>query len=318
MKVLVPQDVQEELQSRAYTLAPGAALLPYTEDGPLPDGLDDADAVLRWIAGKRYAELVERGPRVRWLHTASAGVDHVLTQPVREKPGLVVTDSGPAFEVAISEFVLAWMLMVTRRLPELLTRQRAHTWEWLPQGELYGQTVGIVGLGPIGRGVAVRAKAFGMTTLGWRRHPDPVAHVDEVLNGDTGLSRLLAQSDFVVLAAALTDHTRMLIDASRLAQMKPTAYLVNIARGAMVDEDALVDALRGGRLGGACLDVFAREPLPPDNPLWDMPNVFVSPHSSSGWTAGLQARQKQLFLDNLTRLAKGEPLHGVVDIAQGY
>lgn len=318
MKVLVPQDVQEELQTRARARAPGVALLPYAEDGPLPDDLPGAEAVLRWIAGRRYAELVEHGPRVRWLHTASAGVDHVLTRPVREKPGLVVTDSGPAFEIAISEFVLAWMLMVTRRLPELLQRQRQHLWEWLPQAELYGQTVGIIGLGPIGRGIAVRAKAFGMTTLGWRRRPVPVPAVDETLTGDGGLSLLLSRSDFVVLAAALTDHTRTLINASRLAQMKPSAYLLNIARGAMVDEPALIHALRQGHLGGACLDVFAQEPLPPDSPLWDMPHVFVAPHSSSGWTAGLQERQKQLFLDNLARFAKGEPLHGMVDIAQGY
>lgn len=312
--ILVPESVHDEL----VAAAPEATLWPYAEeDGPDPNGLADADAVLRWVAGKRYAALVERGPNVRWLHTASAGVDHVLTPPVRAKADLTVTDSGPAFEVSISEFVLAWMLSVNRRLHEFDDFQRSGRWQSLTQTELFGQTVGIIGLGPIGKGVAERCRAFGMRVLGLRRRPEPALFVDETLTGDDGLRQLLAESDWVILCAALTGETRALLGPAQLSVMKPTAHVVNIARGPLIDEPALIDALQNGRLGGACLDVFAREPLPADSPLWTLPNVHISPHSS-GWTNGLRRRQKQIFLDNLARFTRGEELANRVDIGQGY
>ena len=185
MVVLTPVAIYDELLGPACEAAPGVTLRPYAEEEASPAGLDSAEGVLRWIAGKRFSDLVAQGPRVRWLHTASAGVDHVLTPGVRAKAGLTVTDSGPAFEVAISEFVLAWMLMAARRLPALWAHQRAHEWQWEAQQELWGQTVGVIGLGPIGRGVASRAKAFGMRTLGLRRRPESVPSVDEVLTGWT-------------------------------------------------------------------------------------------------------------------------------------
>jgi len=317
MKILVPQAICEELRGTAHRAAPEAELLPYGEDDAPVGGADEAEAVLRWVAGERFSTLTAQGPQVRWLHTASAGVDHVLTPEVRAKAGLTLTDSGPAFEIAISEFVLAWMLAVARRLPEFLGNQRARGWQSLTQSELSGQTVGIIGLGPIGRGVASRAGAFGMRTLGLRRTPSPVPGVDETLTGPDGLARLLSESDFVVAAAALTSESRALLGATQIARMKPSAWLINIARGGLVDEDALIGALREKRIGGACLDVFAQEPLPADSPLWDLPNVYVTPHSS-GWTTALHDRQKTLFLDNLARFTRGEPLADVVDIARGY
>ena len=318
MIILVPDSVCDDLQLSVAAISPDVQLRPYSEEGPMPSETESAVAVLRWIAGKRYSEIVDAGPNIQWLHTASAGVDHVLTPAVRMKPGLTVSDSGPAFEIAMSEFVLAWLLMVARRLPLLLDRQKAHQWEWFSQQELYGQTVGIIGLGSIGRGIAARTKAFGMRTLGLRRRNEPVPNVDKVLTGPDGLTTLLSESDYVILAAALTDSTRSLLSADRIAQMKQSAWLINIARGAMVDEAALTTALQNGKLAGACLDVFVREPLPGDSPLWDMPNVYISPHNSPGWTDGLQRRQKQLFLDNVRRFVQHEPLTGVVDIEQGY
>ena len=318
MIILVPEHLYDELLSPTRDIAPQAELRHYGENEARPDGLDQAVAVLRWVAGKEFARMVAQGPQVRWLHTASAGVDHVLTPDVRAKAGLTVTDSGPAFEIAIAEFVLAWMLLVARGLPALMANQREHRWQWVPQFELHGKTVGIVGLGPIGRGTALRAKAFGMRTLGLRRHAAPVAGVDELLTGPEGLARLLAESDFVVLAAALTGETRVLIGAEQLARMKPDAWLINIARGGLVDEPALIAALQAGRIAGACLDVFAHEPLPPDSPLWNLPNVHLAPHNSSGGGPGLHDRQKAIFLDNLGRFARGEALTNVVDITRGY
>lgn len=319
MIVLVPTTVYEDLIAPVRAAAPGVRLVPYVEeeDGPIAEAAR-AEAVLRWIAGKRYAALIADSPRVRWLHTASAGVDHVLTPAVRARAGLTVTDSGPAFAISIGEFVLMWMLMVAHRLPDLLAQQRDREWKWVTQEELHGQTVGIIGLGPVGRGIAQRCQAMGMRTLGLRRRDAPAPHVDAVLTGKDGINHLLAESDWVIVAAALTDETRALLGAGELARMKPTARLINVARGPLVDEDALIHVLQQGRIAGACLDVFATEPLPGDSPLWSLPNVYVSPHTSPGWTTGLRARQIQLFLDNLRRFLSNEPLEGVVDIARGY
>ena len=318
MNILVPDHLYDELQDAVQDDAPAVTLLPYSEDGPAEDAWQSAEGVLRWVAGKRFADLVRDCPNVRWLHTASAGVDHVLTPAVKAKPGIVVTDSGPAFEIAISEFVMAWMLLVARRLPELMARQREHRWESLTQQELYGQTVGIIGLGPIGLGIAARAQAFGMRTLGLRRRALPAAGVDEVLTGADGLARLLTESDFAVVAAALTGETKALLGPAQIALMKPPAWVINIARGGLIDEPALIRALQDGKLAGACLDVFAQEPLPAGSPLWDMPNVHIAPHNSPGWTAGLRERQKALFLSNLGRFSRGEPLENAVDMERGY
>ena len=318
MIILVPKHLLDELRGPAREAAPEAELRPYGETEATPDGLDEAVAVLRWVAGKEFARIVHQGPSVRWLHTASAGVDHVLTPNVRAKVGLTVTDSGPAFAIALSEFILAWMLLVARGLPALMENQRQHSWQSVPQFELHGKTVGIIGLGPIGRETAMRTKAFGMKTLGLRRSPAPVDGVDAVLTGPEGLTRLLAESDFVVVAAALTGETQALVGAAQLARMKPTAWLINIARGGLVDEPALIAALLGKQIAGACLDVFAQEPLPADNPLWDLPNVHIAPHNSPGWDPNLHARQKAIFLDNLTRFVRGEALTNVVDISRGY
>ena len=318
MTILVPEHLLDELQGPAREAAPHAELRPYGENEATPDGLDEAVAVLRWVAGKEFARIVHQGPSVRWLHTASAGVDHVLTPNVRAKVGLTVTDSGPAFAIALSEFILAWMLLVARGLPALMENQRQHSWQSVPQFELHGKTVGIIGLGPIGRETAMRTKAFGMKTLGLRRSPAPVDGVDAVLTGPEGLTRLLAQSDFVIVAAALTGETQALIGSEQLARMKTTAWLINIARGGLVDEPALVGALQMGQIAGACLDVFAQEPLPAGSPLWDLPNVHIAPHNSPGWDPDLRVRQKTIFLDNLGRFVRGEPLTNIVDISRGY
>ena len=318
MKVFVPEFLCDDLRGPAYDAAPEAELLPYGETETNPKGQEEAVALLRWVWGKNYARIVGQMPQIRWLHTASAGVDHVLTPEVKAKSNLTVTDSGPAFEIAISEFVLAWMLMAARGLPELMKNQREHLWKPVPQFELHGKTVGILGLGPIGRGTAVRAKAFGMHTLGLRRRNAPVEGVDEVLTGPEGLTRLLTDSDFVVIAAALTSETRALIGAEQIALLKPTAWIINIARGGLIDEPALIAALQAGKIGGACLDVFAQEPLPEGSPLWDLPNVYVAPHNSPGGDPNLQKRQKAIFVENLSRFARNEPLENVVDIERGY
>jgi phosphoglycerate dehydrogenase-like enzyme len=182
---------------------------------------------------------------------------------------------------------------------------------------LQGQTLGVVGLGGIGGQIATRGKAFGMTVRAVRRHPgEPSPYVDH-LSGMDGLDDLLAASDHVAVVLPLTPETRNLIDAARLARMKPTAYLYNIGRGAVVDEAALIAALQGKRLAGAALDVFVEEPLPADSLLWDLPNVILTPHVAangpSDWIT-----VASLFTDNLRRYRAGQPLQNVVDFDLGY
>lgn len=317
MIVLVPKDYIDELLPFVQSISPEISLRPYVENEALPD-MDQVSAIYRGPAGKWFSQLAADSPNLRWLHTASAGVDHVLTPQVRAKAGVVVTNSGPAFEIAISEFILAWILMVARGLPQLIENQHARVWKSVDQTEVFGATVGIVGLGPIGKGTAARAKAFGMRTIGFRRHNAPVENIDVIFTDQAGLDQLLRQSDYVVLAAALTDNTRQIIGKRELEIMKKTAWLINIARGPIIDETALISALKQGKLAGACLDVFETEPLPESSELWVLPNVYIAPHNSAGWSAGLRARQRDIFLENLKLFCHGEPLHNVVNIVDGY
>jgi phosphoglycerate dehydrogenase-like enzyme len=223
------------------------------------------------------------------------------------------------------------ILAVSRRLPGLMELQRERTWQPLEGVELRDVTVGIVGLGSIGRAVGALATAFGCRVVAVRRRSEPgdqvVAPDDETrsfgalildrVGGPDSLPELLAESDFVVLAAPLTAETEGMIDAAALAAMKPSAWLINIARGRLIDERALLNALRDGTIGGAILDTFREEPLPPTSPFYDLPNVIVTPHTS--WSSGrVLDRSVELFCDNLRRYAAGEPLLNVVDPAAGY
>ena len=195
-----------------------------------------------------------------------------------------------------------------KHVPELLRDQRANGWPSVrrPVHELRGQTMLIVGLGEIGVETARLAKAFGMTVVGVKRAPSDVEHVDEV-HGNDGLTELVSRADAIVVTLPITPETEGLLSAEVLAAVKPGAVLTNVGRGAVVDEDALVERLRDGTLAGAALDVFATEPLPPESPLWELPNVIVSPHVSA--LSELEnERIVDLFLDNLGRFLAGEPL----------
>jgi phosphoglycerate dehydrogenase-like enzyme len=224
------------------------------------------------------------------------------------------------FSQPIAEYVLMMILAVSRRLPSLLELQSERTWQPLESRELGDITVGIVGLGSIGSAVAELASAFGCRVIATRRRggdPDaPAPGVDRVLPAE-GLPELLAESDFVVLAAPLTPETAGLFGDAAIARLKPGAWVINIARGELVDERALARALRDGRLAGAVLDTFAEEPLPPGSPLYDLPNVILTPHTSWSSTRVMD-RSVELFCDNLRRFAAGQPLRNVVDPSAGY
>ncbi len=270
-------------------------------------------------AGHWSDELWQSAPRLRWVQSGGAGVEEFLTPEFVASP-VVLTNAAGVYAVPIADHVMAFLLHFSRRFGDLLRKQMRREWaEWgeFAADELAGKTLGIVGLGAIGAEVARRARAFGMRVIATRRRPDlPAEHADEV-RGPDGLPWLLAESDFVALCSALTPETRALIGAEELGLMKPTSYLINIGRGGLVDEAALVRALEEGAVAGAGLDVFEKEPLPADSPLWDMPNVMITPHDS-GSSPRSGERLMDLFCENLRRYIAGEPLLNVVDKARGY
>jgi phosphoglycerate dehydrogenase-like enzyme len=248
----------------------------------------------------------------------------VLTPQAAER-GLVITNARGVFSEPIAEYVVMMILAVMRRLPQLMELQHERTWQPLEAAEMREVTVGIVGLGSIGREVARLVGAFGARVVATRRAgassaghaaSDPELPGVEVLPAER-LPDMLAKSDYVVLALPLTPDTEDLFDAAMLARMKQGSWLINVARGRLVDERALVRALRDGPIGGAVLDAFRDEPLPPESPLYDVPNLIVTPHTS--WSSGrVLDRSIELFCDNLGRFAAGEPLLNVVDPAKGY
>jgi phosphoglycerate dehydrogenase-like enzyme len=262
--------------------------------------------------------IVSRTPRLRWIHSASAGVDRIATAAVRER-GLLVTNARGVFSRPIAEYVVMMMLAVARRLPQLLELQRERTWQPLRGRELSEMTVGIVGYGSIGVEVARLLAPFGCRVLATRRHPERGAgDASSVeMHGLDQLDEVLRASDIVVVAAPLTDETAGLIGAEQLSQMREDAWLINIARGRLVDELALRRALESGWIGGAVLDVFNEEPLSPESPLYGTPNLVITPHTS--WASNrVVERTVDLFVDNLRRDLAGEPLRNLVDLEAGY
>ena len=278
-----------------------------------------------FVAGIEEAEalLVFRPPRGHWgrarrlllLQMIGAGVDSVLPAPELPERVLLANARG-VHEPEMSEFVLGLILAVAKRLPMAMAQQHEREWKlYVPHG-LSGRTLGVLGLGTIGQAVAGRAAALGMRVIGTRRNPEPVADVAEVLP-PSKTRRVLAESDVVVVVLPHTPETEGLLDAEAIASMKPGAHLVNVARGGIVDEAALAEALREGRLGGAALDVFEQEPLPATSPLWDTPNLLITPHVA-GIGSDYMARLGEIFFENIQRLERGEPMVNQVDRDRGY
>lgn len=249
-----------------------------------------------------------RCPSLRWLHTASAGVDSPVFGRFLDN-GVRLTNSSGASAGTIAQTVAMLMLALSRDLPGWVRAQSEHRWAPRRHDELTGATLGVIGLGPIGVEVARLGHALGMHVIGCRRTPDGTeGHETWTLDRITDLA---AVADWLVLALPLTSATQGIVSAEVLAAMKPTARIVNVGRGELVDEDALVDALANGRLAGAGLDVFAVEPLPESSALWDLPNVIVTPHSS-GFSLQSHDRAAERFVDNLRRYLQGEALIGEI------
>lgn len=291
----------------------GKATVHVVRDATELDAVIDATDVLAVydFRTKLVEHLGARAGELDWIHAASAGVDAVLTPAVVAGPTLVTNAQG-VFDDAIAEFVLAVLLVFAKDLRTTFALQQQHTWRHRETERLAGRQVVVVGAGSIGRSISRLCRTTGMSVRGVaRRSRSEDPDFDAVVSVDQ-LHTELAAADDVVLATPLTADTHRLIDRAAFAAMRPGTRLVNIGRGPVVDHDALLEALRSGRVGAAALDVFDEEPLPADHPFWDMDQVIVSPHMSGdvvGWIDALGAQ----FLANLDRWKAGEPLHHTVD-----
>lgn len=318
MKLVLPGLLRDELIPRIEAVAPQATIVWYDQHGEPEAPIADADVLLRWFfTAEQLARLVRQMPALHWLHIPRAGVDGSLIPEIVERD-IIVTNSAGVHAIPISEFVMLFALSHVKQAARLHQLQAAHQWreQDMQLRELAGTTMLIIGLGQIGQAIAERARAFGMRVWGSRRNPRPMPGVERVV-GEGEWRSLLPQADFVVIAAPLTPLTRGMFGRAELALMKPDAYLINIARGEIVDEAALIAALRDRRIAGAGLDVFAQEPLPPDSPFWELPNVFVTPHIS--WSSPhIRARTLDIFARNLRAFVHNEPMINVVDKQAGY
>ncbi|WP_415952256.1 D-2-hydroxyacid dehydrogenase [Streptomyces sp. KLOTTS4A1] len=290
----------------------GRAHVVHTDEAHLAERLPTADVLLVWDFSSHALRDAwpGEGPRPVWVHTASAGADHLMSPELMDSD-TVVTNARGIFDAPIAEYVAGLVLAFAKDLPRTLDLQSRREWRHRETRRVAGTRACVVGSGPIGRAIASSLKALGVHAAVVGRTPRTGIH------GPDDLDRLLAQADWVVCAAPLTESTRGMFDARRFGLMQPSAHFVNVGRGALVVEDDLVEALGRRWIAGAALDVFDREPLPANSPLWEVPGLLVSPHMSGdiiGWRDELAVQ----FVELYERWESGKPLRNVIDKKRGY
>lgn len=280
----------------------------------------DAEILVAWSI---RPEQVKAAKNLRWIHSPAAAV-HQLMFPELVASDIVLTNAREVHGPVVAEHVIALIFALAKKIPGSVELQQKHIWgqqilwDQVPRvREVAGATLGLVGLGAIGRPVLRAAKALGMRVIAVREHLEKGSDGADAVFDPVQIDELFRQSDYVVLAAPVTESTRAIANAERLALMKPTACLINVGRGPLVDEAALAAALREKKIGGAALDVFPKEPLAADSPLWDLPNLLITPHTAA-LTDKLWERHYALVSENLRRYLDGQPLLAVVDKRKGY
>lgn len=283
--------------------------------------LPDAEVVIAWSI---RPDQFQTAKKLRWIHSPAAAV-HQLMFPELVNSRVQVTNARNVHGPVVAEHVIALIFALAKKIPHAVKMQAKHVWakgtmfqERPPTREVAGATVGLVGLGSIGREVAKRASALGMRVMATREHPEKGGSpgVERVF-ASKDLDQMIAESDYVVLAAPITSDTQGIMNAERFGKMKKEACLINVGRGPLLDNAALVEALRRKRIGGAALDVFDQEPLPQESPLWDLENLLITPHSAA-ITEKLWGRHYELIKENLRRYLAGEELLATVDKKRGY
>lgn len=280
----------------------------------------DAEIVIAWSI---KPEQIIAAKKLRWIHSPAAAV-HQLMFPELVNSEIVLTNAREVHGPVVAEHVIALVLALAKKIPASVRLQEKHVWgqqilwDELPRiREVAGATLGIIGVGSIGRPVVKSAKALGMRVIAVREHPEKGSEGADIVLGMTQVHELFRQADYIVLAAPVTDSTKAIANAARLALMKPGACLINVGRGPLVDEPALATALRKKKICGAALDVFPKEPLAADSPLWEVPNLLITPHTAA-LTDKLWERHYALFTENLRRYLNGNSLLAVVDKGKGY
>jgi phosphoglycerate dehydrogenase-like enzyme len=279
---------------------------------------NNADVILQWAGNRdRLRSALLANPTVRWVHSRAAGLDNILFPELVDSEVLLTNGSG-VFSQSLGEFALAAILYFAKDFRRMIRNQQAGRWEQFDVEEIAGQTVGIVAYGDIGRAVATRVHAMGMRVLAFKRHAPATA--DPLIAqffGPHQLSTMLTECDYVVVAAPLTPETRHMVSDSAFAAMKPNAVFINIGRGPVVDQAALVRALESGQIRGAGLDVFEQEPIPPGDPMYKLENVLLSPHCADHTKDWLDQAMR-FFLLQYERFSNGQPLENVVEKRLGY
>lgn len=283
----------------------------------LAGALPGADVLLGWdFSEAGLAEVWSEADALRWIHWCGAGVDAVLF-PDLVQSDVILTNSRGIFDRAMAEFVLGYILCFAKRFPESTRHQDVRRWEHRLGEMIIGQRALVVGVGSIGRAIAALLSRAGLRVEGVGRRARAVDPDFVVIHPRERLRAALADADYVVIVVPLTDETRAMIGEEEIAAMRPTTRLINVARGAVVDEGALVEALQAKRIAGAALDVTAVEPLPAESPLWAMPEVIITPHMSGDFHGHYEALAAA-FIDNFRRYRAGEPLANVVDKSAGF
>jgi phosphoglycerate dehydrogenase-like enzyme len=310
--------VWSAFSTRPETVAarfPDDRVLAIADEKGLPAAAD-AEVAFSGNNPRRVRQLLDATPKLRWYHTVSAGVENMPLPELAER-GIVLTNNSGSYDIQIAEHLMAFVFAASRQLHRYRDHQRASEWKEQVHQELREATIVVYGMGSIGGEIARLASAIGMRVIGVRRKPGPTGPgIDRVVAADQ-LAEVVGEADYLAIAAPLTSATKGAVSREVISRMKPTAWIMNIARGAIVDEPAMVEALQAKRIGGAALDVFTTEPLPPESPLWTLENVIITPHHS-GSSPRVNERTLTLFAENLRRYKAGEPLINRVDYEAGY
>jgi len=313
MKILISFDLSQEHVERIQSCLPEIDIRKSSDPRVLLSEIRDAEVLL---AGRFNSEMFAVAEKLRWVQAVAAGVDRFLFDNFVSS-GVILTNARGVHPAQVSDHALALVLAFSRKLDKFMRSQFEKKWTRLECEELQRKVIGIVGLGAIGREIARKAKCFGMKVVALDKNvATPPSFVDGLLK-PPALPTLLRQSDFVVLSVPLTKETEGLIGERELTAMKRDAILINVSRGRIVQEEALVKALKENKIGGAGLDVFEKEPLPSSSDLWAMENIIVTPHVA-GSTPHYWSRVCDIFCENLKRYASGQPLINMIDKKAGY
>jgi phosphoglycerate dehydrogenase-like enzyme len=317
MKLLVNTQWPEHLLAPVREAYPQVQFVQANDPETTLREIVDADAVFGYMT----EEMSRAAKQLRWVQAMSAGVEWIWESPTLQQGDAVLTNMRGSHAATIAEHTFAMLLNVSRRLAYQAEQQRTRSWAWgqtpTPMFGISGLTMGIIGLGNIGRAIARRAWAFDMKVIAVDINDVPQPDYVEELYGNDGLPDLLKRADVVAIATPLTPQTRGMITADHLGMMKPTAHLLVLSRGKIVDEPALIAALKEQWIAGACVDVQAEEPMSANNPLWDAPNLIITPHNSAQ-SEQTMAGGTAIFRENLGRFLAGEALTNLVDKSRGY